>query len=180
MCLYTLCVVIGWYIHDLQIQSIRLLLNHLSHGGFSIWHLGFICFWKYIVFDVCGLRSPSFEFSSVLYITPTDTSSMQDLILQGLQQKLQKSRCDKNTWQVEYNYILQPPKYLLLFVNRFRYTNNNAFCHDVGEISDLIQSEALNLVMWRVRVMQPTTRLLGDKVVVGTSYVQENGSMKCH
>ena len=44
----------------------------------------------YIVCDVCGLRSPSFESGSVLYISPTDTSSMQHLILQALQQKLQK------------------------------------------------------------------------------------------
>ena len=80
---------------------------------------------KYIVCHVCGLRSPSFESSGVLYISPTDTSSMQNLILQGLQQKLQKScsRCNKNTWHVESSYILQPPKYLLLFVNRFRYIN---------------------------------------------------------
>ena len=82
---------------------------------------------KYIVCDVCGLRSPSFEFSSVLYISPTDTYSIQNLILQGLQQKLQKScsRCNKNTWHVESSYTLQPPKYLLLFVNRFRYINDN-------------------------------------------------------
>ena len=82
---------------------------------------------KYIVCDVCGLRSPSFESSSVLYISPTDTPSMQNLILEGLQQKLQKScsRCNKNTWHIESSYILQPPKYLLLFVNRFRYLNNN-------------------------------------------------------
>ena len=33
---------------------------------------------KYIVCGVCGLRSPSFESSSVLYISPTDTSSMQN------------------------------------------------------------------------------------------------------
>ena len=51
---------------------------------------------------------------------------MQNLILQGLQQKLQKScsRCNKNTWHVESSYILQPPKYLLLFVHRFEYINN--------------------------------------------------------
>ena len=44
-----------------------------------------------------------------------------------MQQKLLKScsRCNKNTWHVESNHILQPPKYLLLIVNRFRYTNNN-------------------------------------------------------
>ena len=82
---------------------------------------------KYIVCNVSGLRSPTFESSSVLYISPTDTYSMQNLILQGSQQKLQKSfsRCNKNTWHVESSYILQPPKYLLLFVNRFRYINNN-------------------------------------------------------
>ena len=82
---------------------------------------------KYIVCDVCGLRSPLFESSSVLYISLTDTSSMQNLILEGLQQKLQKScsRCNKNTRHFESGYILQPPKYLLLFVNRFRYIDNN-------------------------------------------------------
>ena len=68
---------------------------------------------KYIVCDVCGLRSPSFESSSMLYISPTDTFSMQNLILEGLQQKLEKScsRCNKNTRHVESSYILQPPKY---------------------------------------------------------------------
>ena len=74
-----------------------------------------------------GLRSPSFESSNVLYITRTYTSSMQYLILQEMQQKSQKSCswCNKNTWHVASNYVLQPPKYLLLIVNRFRYTNNN-------------------------------------------------------
>ena len=82
---------------------------------------------KYIVCDVCRLRFPSFESSSVLYITPISTSSMQDLILHGLQQKLQKScfRCDKNTWHVDSSYILHPPNYLILIVNGFRYTNDN-------------------------------------------------------
>ena len=82
---------------------------------------------KYIVCEVCGLRSSSFESGSVLYISPTDTSSMQNLILQGLQQKLQNccSRCNKNTWHVVSSYIIQPTKYPLLFVNRLRYINNN-------------------------------------------------------
>ena len=35
------------------------------------------------------------------------------------------SWCNKNTWHVESSYILQPLKYLLLFVDRFRYINNN-------------------------------------------------------
>ena len=69
---------------------------------------------------------PSIESSGVLYISPTHTSSMQELIMQGLQQKLEKScfRCNKNTWHVESNHILQPPNYLIIVVNRFRYINN--------------------------------------------------------
>ena len=35
------------------------------------------------------------------------------------------SRCNQNPCHVESNYILQPPKCPLLFVNRLRYTNNN-------------------------------------------------------
>ena len=82
---------------------------------------------KYIVCDACGLRPPLFESSSVLYITPTCTSSRQELIKQGMEQKLEKCcfRCKKNTWHVESNYILQPPKYLIIVVNRFRHINNN-------------------------------------------------------
>ena len=97
--------------------------KYLSHGVFSIWCLVFIGFGKkYCMWT----GDPSFESSSVLYIKPTDTSTMQDLILQGKQQKTQKpcSRCNKNTWHVDSNCILQPPKYLPLFANRFRYTNN--------------------------------------------------------
>ena len=40
---------------------------------------------KYVVCDVCGLRSPSFEFISVLCVTPTYI--MQNLIMQGMQRK---------------------------------------------------------------------------------------------
>ena len=52
-------------------------------------------FEKYIVCDACGLRSTLFESSSVLYIRPTCTSSMQELMKQGMGQKLEKSylRC---------------------------------------------------------------------------------------
>ena len=65
---------------------------------------------------------------------------MQNLILQGLQQKLQKScsRCNKNTWHVISSYILQPPKYLLLFVNRFRYINNNVTKDRCSTLMDTI------------------------------------------
>ena len=106
-------------------ECLLMLINIIHKGSISTTYpmgasLSYILFTfvleKYIVCDVCGLRSPSFESSSVLYISPTDTSSMQNLIFQGLQQKLQKScsRCNKNTWHVESSHILQPPKYLLL------------------------------------------------------------------
>ena len=85
---------------------------------------------KYIVCDVCRQQPPPPPHLSIVVcyiLKPTYTSSMRDLILQGMQQKITKtcSRCNKNTWHVELNYILQPPKYSLLIVNRFRYTNNN-------------------------------------------------------
>ena len=81
---------------------------------------------KYIVCDACGLRSPSFESSSVWYITPTYTSSMQELIMQGMQQKIESClRCKKYNWYVEFIYILQPPRYFFIIVNRFKYINSN-------------------------------------------------------
>ena len=41
--------------------------------------------------------------------------------------KLEKScfRCKEDTWHVESTYILQPPKYLIIVFNRFRYVDNN-------------------------------------------------------
>ena len=147
---------------------------------------------KYTVCNVCGLRSPSFEFKflawsstaqsvcqrafsllaiwclrhwvrimhsaeednlspfdskiaclcqsienknnkhthTYIYIhtyTYTYSYSMLELIMQGMQQKLQKYclQCKKNTWHVESNYILQPSKYFIIIVNRFGYINNN-------------------------------------------------------
>ena len=53
--------------------------------SFSIWYFIFIYVRKCIVCDVCGLRSPSFESRSVLYITRAYISSMQELIIQALQ-----------------------------------------------------------------------------------------------
>ena len=58
--------------------------NYLSQGASLSEILFSYVFEKYIVCDVCGLRSCSFESSLVLIITYTYTSSMQDLILQGM------------------------------------------------------------------------------------------------
>ena len=43
-------------------------------------------FEKHIVCDACGLRTPSFESSSVVHITPTCTYPVQELIKQGMGQ----------------------------------------------------------------------------------------------
>ena len=92
---------------------------------------------KYIVGDACGLRPPSFESSGVLYIAPTYTcsSSIQELIRQGMRQKLEKYffRCKKNTWHIASNYVLQLPKYLSIVVDRCRYIKNN-FTKDIFPI----------------------------------------------
>ena len=66
------------------------------------------------------------------HTTSTYTSSMQELIMQGMQQKLEKFcfRCKKNTC-----YILQPPKYLMIVVNPFIYIYiNNNFTKDMCSI----------------------------------------------
>ena len=54
------------------------------------------------------------------------------------------------------------------------------FYHDVGEISYISHSEALNLVMWRVRVMQPKTPSPWTRGRSCLQFnVQGNGFMKC-
>ena len=80
---------------------------------------------QYIVCDICGLRYSSFDSSSGLYITPNYSASLHELMLTGIQQKLQKSyfRCTKNTCHVESKHMLQHSMYLI--VNPFSYDNNN-------------------------------------------------------
>ena len=63
----------------------------------------------YIVCEVCGLRSPSFESSSVLHISPTDTPSMQNLI-RRFTTKIAKIlfRCNEHSaCRIKLNYNLQ-------------------------------------------------------------------------
>ena len=75
-------------------------------------------------------------------------------------------------YQDIYNCICQNTKNSTYTIHYVKPT----FYHDVGEISDLSQSEAPNLVMWQVRVMQPTTP---SPWRLGRSWpqfnVQENG-----
>ena len=68
----------------------------------------------------------SFEPTSVLYITPVDHALIQELLLQEHKQKLFKSCgcCKMDTSYVDSKHILQPPKYLIIIVNKFSYINN--------------------------------------------------------
>ena len=51
---------------------------------------------------------------------------MQELLLQERKQKLYKSCscCGRDTWHKESEQIWQPPKYLIIIVNRITYSNN--------------------------------------------------------
>ena len=53
----------------------------------------------------------------------------------------------------KYPATVKIARVIALFIKASRI--NQIFHHDVDEILDLSQSKALNLVMWRVRVMQP-------------------------
>ena len=94
----------------------------------------FIMFWdpltknclQIIVSMKCTMKSPTFETTSLLYATPTDSTSMQELLLREHKQKLYKtcSCCGRDTWHIESKQILQPSKYLIIIVNRITYSNN--------------------------------------------------------
>ena len=57
---------------------------------------------KNIVCAVCGLRSPSFEFINILYISPTNNASMQELVMQDQdhKQKLYKTCSQCKKWRL--------------------------------------------------------------------------------
>ena len=99
--------------------------NINSKGSFSELLFSFVL-GKYTICDICTMKSPAFETTSLLYDTPTDSSSMQELLMQEHKQKLYKtcSGCGRDTWHIESKFFLQPPKYLIIIVNRITYSNN--------------------------------------------------------
>ena len=80
---------------------------------------------KYIVCDACGLRSPHLSLVACYILYLLIALPCRNWSCKGCN-KHYKSFCFrcKNTWHVESNHILQPPKYLIIVVNRFRYINN--------------------------------------------------------
>ena len=61
-----------------------------------------------------------------LYITIMNNTSLQDLVMQGLEERLQKScfQCKRNTWHLYSKQSFQPPKYLIINVKRFSSIDN--------------------------------------------------------
>ena len=55
--------------------------NISSNGSFSEFLFSFVLE-KYIICDICTVKSPAFETTSLLYVTPTDCTSMQELLMQ--------------------------------------------------------------------------------------------------
>ena len=76
--------------------------NMNSKGSFSELLFSFVL-GKYTICDICTMKSPAFETPSLLYVTPTDSSSMQELLMQEHKQKLYKtcSGCGRDTWHIE-------------------------------------------------------------------------------
>ena len=72
------------------------------------------------------MKSPAFETIGLLYVTPTDCTSMQELLMQEHKQILFKTCycCGRDSWHTKSKQILQPPKYLIIIVNRITYSNN--------------------------------------------------------
>ena len=85
------------------------------------------CVYWWIIYNFFQELVPPFGYSLCVNETPTYTSIIQELIMQGMQQKLQTPclRFEKNTWYVESHYNSQPPKYFIIANDRFKYINND-------------------------------------------------------
>ena len=55
------------------------------------------------------MKSPAFETTSLLYVTPNDSSSMQELLMQEHKQKLYKTcSCGRDTLHIESKQFYNP------------------------------------------------------------------------
>ena len=61
--------------------------NINSKGSFSEFLFSYVLE-KYTICDICTMKSPAFETTSLLYVTPTDFPSMQELLMQEHKQNI--------------------------------------------------------------------------------------------
>ena len=82
--------------------------NIYSKGSFSEFLFSFVQE-EYIICDNCTVKSLAFESTPLLYVTPTDCTSMQEVLMQEHTQKLVKtcSCSGRDTWHIESRQILQ-------------------------------------------------------------------------
>ena len=76
--------------------------NIYSKGSFSELLFSFVLE-KCIICDIRTVKSPAFETTSLLYVTPTDCTPMQELLMREHNQKLYNtcSCCGRDTWHIE-------------------------------------------------------------------------------
>ena len=60
---------------------------NINKGSFSELIFSFVLE-KYTICDICTMKSPAFETISLLYVTPTDSSSVRELLMPEHKQKL--------------------------------------------------------------------------------------------
>ena len=73
------------------------------------------------------MKSPAFETTSLLYVILTDSTSMQELLMQKHKQKIYQtcSCCERDTWHIESKKILQPPQYPSFAVSFIALSHND-------------------------------------------------------
>ena len=73
-----------------EVETLKLQLstyNVSSKGLFSELPFSFVLE-KYIICDICTVKSPVFKTTSLIYVTTTDCTSMWELLVQEHKQKL--------------------------------------------------------------------------------------------
>ena len=125
------------------------------------------------------MKSPAFETTSLFYVTPTDSTSTQELLMQGHKQKLYKTCpcCGRDTWHTESKQILQPPQYLIIIVNRITYSNNRITkekveCLWIYTLNWVLTNFLYKLLwtimdtLWTVVITQPQSIVVGKHFIV--------------
>ena len=122
------------------------------------------------------MKSPASEITSLLFFTPTDSTSMQDLLLQEHKQKLYKNcSCSwRDTLHIESKQILQPAKYLIIIVNRITYSNNRITKNKsrIYILNGILTNFPYKLLwtimdtLWTVVITQPQSIVVGKHFIV--------------
>ena len=125
------------------------------------------------------MTATAFETTSFLYVNPIDSTSMQELLMQEHKQKIYKTcSCEGDTWHIESKQILQPPKYLIIIVNRITYSNKTwllrtkVACLWIYILNWVLTNFSYKLlwtildILWTVVITQPHSIVVGKHFTV--------------